>query len=264
MKAATQQERELLDYLLGALSEDQRVVLENRLFGEEGLDDELLASTDDLIHEYLQGTLGEDERRRFETHFLASPEHRDRLAWMRDLTTVLARTPATPSRPGTWPMFLLVAAAVAGIAFLLLSRRPAEMPERQAVVTPPVPTPAPPHTAVPTVAPLPKDVVRTVRLPRRPTVPADIRLASNTETVRVEVPVPDESPSYHAVIRTADGQEVWRAEDLAPESEGAPLIISVPSRILIADAYALRVEGEALRTGPTLALEYRLRVTRDR
>jgi hypothetical protein len=271
MTATRTQERKLIDYLLGAMPEGDRAELEDRLFADEALDEELLATTDDLIQEYLEGRLSEGDRRRFETHFLASPDHRDRLDWMKDLRLAIERAPEPVMAVSPWRrhgMIMLAAAAVLVVAFALSRRVPHTGGTQQAVHTP-----TPEVTAVPTTNPTPAprpdstptpskpSRVQTVRLARAVSpAPVDVALPPDAGTLRLEIAMSDESPSYDAMIRSADGRVVWRAEGLVPESAGAPLVLTVPSRVLMADAYALRVEGEVLREGQPFTLEYRLRV----
>jgi hypothetical protein len=93
-------------------------------------------------------------------------------------------------------------------------------------------------------------------------------VSEETRTLRLEVKVPDEaSPGYDAVIRSAAGQEVWRAKDLAPASYGQPLALDVPARVLVAADYRLSVTSEATREPgepkPT-PLEFSLRIVRQR
>jgi hypothetical protein len=82
------------------------------------------------------------------------------------------------------------------------------------------------------------------------------------------VAVPDDGPpGYNAVIRTADGKEVWRANDLAPASSSAPLTLNVPAHLLMAADYRLSVAGDVMREddAPSAApLEFSLRIIRAR
>lgn len=263
------EERALIDYLLGRMPEEQRAELENRLFLDEALDEALLATTDDLIDEYLRGRLKEEERRRFENYFLSSPEHRRRLEWMKGLLSVIGRRPAPSRRPARPVLPMLAAAAgLAAVAALVATRDPHRPRAAQTVMAPtPMPTTRPSNeTGQPSLAPPLRsspNPVHTVRLARGATAPVTVTLAAETRTVRLEVTVDGDSPSYDAMIRTADGREVWRAEGLVPRSAGAPLTLSVPSRLLRASAYALRVEGEVLRDGPAVTFEYPLRVIHE-
>jgi len=76
MREQQEEEVKLRQYLLGELTLEQQVLVEQRLF----LDDEysLLAQAveDDLIDDYAYHSLDARERVSFENHFLPSPEHR--------------------------------------------------------------------------------------------------------------------------------------------------------------------------------------------
>jgi hypothetical protein len=271
MSSTADIDRSLVDYLLGGLSETERVSLEARLFNDEALDERLLATTDEIIEAYLAGGLSARDRQRFETHFLAAADHRERLAFMRALQTAVDRKPepaAARKRPrsrsavGWW---LLAAAVVAAIVALL--RFHSSAPPREAEAPSPAPLPSAPSPVAPneparTAAPVAvASKIERVRLPRRTTAPVDVAVGVATRVVRMEVAVDDHSPSFDAVLRAADGREVWRREGLAPEAVGAPLVVEIPARVLVADAYSLRVEGDALRDETPPVLEYQLRVS---
>src|ERR1051325_3474947 len=74
-------------YLLGELSDDaQRQQVEQRLLTDDDFFQELEISEDELIDQYLAGTLTPAERRNFESHFLAAPERRRKLGFARALS----------------------------------------------------------------------------------------------------------------------------------------------------------------------------------
>jgi hypothetical protein len=108
--------------------------------------------------------------------------------------------------------------------------------------------------------------VRVVRLPRVPSAQAThIPVSTQTKTVRLEVPVAAVGPpSYEAVIRSADGAEVWRQDDLAPARGGEPVVVEIPADVLTGDSYQFTLEGEAVRdpsgTEKVVSLRFPLRV----
>jgi hypothetical protein len=65
-------------YLLGHLSDEEQQEIEGRLMTEDDLFEELEISKGELIEEYVSGELTENERRWFKTHYLSSPEGRQR------------------------------------------------------------------------------------------------------------------------------------------------------------------------------------------
>jgi hypothetical protein len=267
--SAMVEDRRLVDYLLGRLPEAERGEIERRLFAEDDLNDELRATLDDLIHAYLAGALPADDRARFEAEVLASPGHRQRVAFMKDVLAAVDRLPASelnlpkgaaagrPSRG--WRLAAAVAVlALAALAWLLFHPQ-APAPVRTVVQPPPPPIVQPAPSPQPSVE---TATVQRVRLPAHGAV--DIPLTEHTRTVRLEVPVP-QRPGFDAVIRTAAGAPAWRARGIPPPEPGHPLVLTVPATALGAGRYRLRVEAEALRgSAPAAAvvLEYELRVVR--
>lgn len=66
-------------FLLGELTEKDREELEQLVLLEGGLRDKLLMAEDDLIEEYLEGSLAAEEREKFLRQFLSIPHQRNKL-----------------------------------------------------------------------------------------------------------------------------------------------------------------------------------------
>ena len=259
MKGWPVEDRRLAEFLLGQLPSDEQAELEEKVFVDDDFEEQLDATADDLIHAYLQGGLSADDRAAFETHFLTLLRHRDRFAFLRDLLSAVERTAATPRAARAWPAWGLWAAAavLAAVAAVLLMRpqpqgpqQAEDLPQPPLAATPsagPSPPEAPPPS--PSARPSRNGAREIVRLARQTaTSPAEVRLASATRTVRVEVPVEKDGPAaYDAVLRDARGSQVWRAEGVSPESEEGPLLLDIPARLLASGDYQLQVEGEQLR-----------------
>src|SRR5436190_443284 len=75
MKEDLTQEKELRRYLLGELTLEEQVVIEQRLFLESEYAELAKALEDDLIDDYVRHDLPAKEQAEFETHFLTQPEH---------------------------------------------------------------------------------------------------------------------------------------------------------------------------------------------
>jgi len=274
---APEPERRLVDYLLGRLPDADRVALEERLFEDGSLDDQLVATTDELIHAYLRGELAPEDRQPFESHFLAAPDHRERLDFMRHLLAVTSRPAASPAAPrGRWWLVAAAAVLVVGAALVFTRGRDTAPPQTTAQATPTVaatPRPSSPMaTAQAAVLPghghstpigVPEHT-QLVRVPPGGATPVDVAVSERAHVVRLEVTVDDDtSPSFDASIHDADGAEVWRAEGLAPRV-GDPLLLDVPAQFLRQGAYVLRIVGEALREGAPRESVYRLSVSRGK
>jgi len=80
----TDKEREeLRRYLLGLVAESEREAVDRRLLTDSEFYEELQATEDDLVDEYLSGKLTEQERRQFELHFAIGEERQKKLQFGR-------------------------------------------------------------------------------------------------------------------------------------------------------------------------------------
>jgi hypothetical protein len=77
-------------YLLGELTEEQQVEIEDRAFSDKEYLATITEVENDLIDEYVRGELSAAERQRFESRFLASAERRKRVEFARALRTVVS------------------------------------------------------------------------------------------------------------------------------------------------------------------------------
>jgi hypothetical protein len=81
MMADPGSEKLIAQYLLGDLSEEQQIEIEDRAFQDKEYLASITAVENDLIDEYVRRELPEAERRKFESRFLASAERRKRVAF---------------------------------------------------------------------------------------------------------------------------------------------------------------------------------------
>jgi hypothetical protein len=76
MREVTDNEKILVQYLLGTLTEEQRLQVEGKFLGDDRLYERLLALEDELFYDYAQGKLSPAEREQFEKRFLTSEQYR--------------------------------------------------------------------------------------------------------------------------------------------------------------------------------------------
>jgi hypothetical protein len=76
-------------YLLGELSEEEQVRLEDLAFSDREFLQEILAVESDLIDEYARGELSDSRRRQFESRFLTSAERRQKVEFARAFAKVV-------------------------------------------------------------------------------------------------------------------------------------------------------------------------------
>src|SRR6266545_325170 len=271
VRVVAEQERELAEYLLGRLSSEEQVRLEDRYMADDEVHEDLLATADDLIHAYLGGRLSPEDRRDFEGHFLASRRRRQRFEFVRTLVTAIDREPApvqaapreTETAATRWRRWTLAAAVLlVGIGAILatvLHRRPESSVDRTLINRPPSPMPqlspeVPPQRASVRPSPTPKtpssNGVRIVRIPRGADRAVEVPLSPSTRTVRLEVDVKGDRPGYDVTLETPQGSDVWQAKGLTLSNPGEPLVVNVPADVLAARGeLVLSIEAEALR-GP--------------
>jgi len=122
---------EFRQYLLGQLSDETRDQLEERLFSDDEVFQELLATEDELIEAAIGKELTTAEADRFEKHFLITPERKEKLQFRGALQRVAKKNQlAKEPRPKpVWPNWipqvavsLIALVIVGGIIWMLLPR----------------------------------------------------------------------------------------------------------------------------------------------
>jgi hypothetical protein len=264
----------LVEYLLGDLSDDQRLEIEQQYFKDDDVYEALLAVENELTYDYAAGTLSPAERQRFEQRFLGTAEQRARVETARALLRSVR-----PARPRTAWMRPLAAAAVlvlvaAGWLAVDLARR-ANAPERAPIDVPPgtaaapgtpgpVPSaPPPPAGKAPAQRPLAIAVTLQPGLARSTDSATRIVIPPGAGVLRLQLAMPSTAVesyrSYRVSIRNAADVEVWGR---APVPPAKPLVIEVPPLALPAGDYELVLSGTtAASTSEDLA-EYYFRVVR--
>jgi hypothetical protein len=122
----------LVKYLLGTLSEEEKVQVEDRAFADPNYLGALDAAEADLIDAYVRGELPQSDRRLFEGLFLTSPQRRRKVEFARALSSAIAAEAPTlraaaPEVPSVWQSLARLVVArtfavqfAAGMATLVL------------------------------------------------------------------------------------------------------------------------------------------------
>jgi DNA-directed RNA polymerase specialized sigma24 family protein len=92
MTEAVDQHDLLIRYLLGVVSDAERRVVEERFSASDADLNVLLQSEDELIDDYVRGTLSTSDRRLFESNFLCTKKRRQRLEVVQSFVQVLDQT----------------------------------------------------------------------------------------------------------------------------------------------------------------------------
>ena len=75
-----QSENLIRKYLLGELAETDQAALEQELLIDRGKFERVWAVENELVDSYVRGEMSRADRKLFESHYLASPLHRERVA----------------------------------------------------------------------------------------------------------------------------------------------------------------------------------------
>jgi hypothetical protein len=263
-------------YVLGRSSADERDRVERAYFDDPEVLDSVCAAEDDLIDEYLSNSLVGEERDYFDAYYLATPQHRTRVAVARSL-----RTTASPSNdriePTSWATRVDVrgwsrlarvtaaAALVLLVGGVMLLLRSTSQPDTAIVTTtapspPAVTSPSSPSVgaprepeaparnkepvAPPAVAPIVALSISPINV-RGTGEPASLSIPQGTRAVRLllqgEVAEPPLARG-RVIIRTVPGREVWRGTT-SPRSTPASSLarVDVPAERLPPDDYIVEL-----------------------
>jgi hypothetical protein len=215
---------QLTRYLLGELTPDEEVDLDERLLADDATWAALRQAEDDLVDAYVLGRLGGARRARAAACIAASPRLGDRVAFSRSLHAIAARPAARSSwsaRAAGWLTTRSgrLALVGVGVAALLLA------------IVWPRGEPAPPTIVASLVLEPP---TRSARVPTL-AIPA-------TGAVELTVVLDPEElcPAYRLRVVGVRGV-VWSREEARGRGDAVSAV--VPTRVLPAGAYALEVIG---------------------
>jgi hypothetical protein len=253
-------------YLLGNLTEEEQVQVEDRAFADADYLSALEATEADLIDAYVRGELSPSDRRSFELRFLTSPERRRKVEFARALTTIASESrtqgPQDAGRPsfsrafwewsqmvqfasgfaaliciagGAWLVYEN-AAARSRVAALEAERRDFEMREQSLrqqlseeqgrAAALAAQNQEPPE---PTRAPLVASLVLVPGVSRAQTPVERLVLSPSVQVARLEIQLEarDDYPRFRAELRARGGEEVLSRGNLVRRKSGPGFAVSV-------------------------------------
>jgi hypothetical protein len=226
-------------YLLGQTSEAERETLEERLIADDDTYEELLIVEDELTDDYLRGQLSQIERTNFETHFLLSPAHQEKLRFAKVVrenvaahsqsTRVIEPTPkpwffgflSFQNRALSYALKMVLVLLVAGVAYNAWRNSPGPLSTETFTLTP--------------------GVVRSGGSENT------VRIAAKTDAVRLELLLADDTPyqSYNAVLESVDGRTITSGPAVLGQSVSGRRVVTVelPSRLLPPGEYRMKLNA---------------------
>ena len=254
-------------FLLGQLDENEREELEQLVLSESDTREKLLMAEDDLIEEYLEGSLAGEERDQFLRQFLSIPHQRDKLRVAKSLRrlvraeTVEAQTPANKPLPVSnvrvFPVrrkfllyapiaAILVVAVTAGAIWYASYRRSVERErQRQAIENELV------HLNAPNTQNPPADQISTLIVPA--VLPRSVA-ASSTSTLQRPIlelwlpPGPKQTDRYNARLQRVGSEDKFQIPNLQLQnlSGGKAVRLRIFTRHLTPGTYRVQLNGLSL------------------
>jgi hypothetical protein len=255
-----------VQYLLGNLTDEEQVQVEDRAFTDGDYLSALEDAEADLVDAYVRGELSDSDRRSFELRFLASPERRRKVEFARALATITSEADIRESqvaertsvRRAFWgwsPVFQFAAGlaalvCVAGGAWLVSEnaasrsrvatleaerrgfetreqRLRQQLGEEQARAAALAAQNRPPADA--DRAPLIASLVLVPGLPRAQTQVARLALSPSAQIARIEIQLEprDDYPRFRAELRTKSGEEVLSRSNLERRKSGPGFVVAI-------------------------------------
>jgi hypothetical protein len=256
MERETQNEKRLVQYLLGQMSQEEETRIEEQYLSDPDFHDELRATERDLIDRYVYGEFPNPEQ--FEKSFMASPTRRRKV----EFAMALKQAAVAKRQELSWRdqiarlvlqrqrVWIPVAAAlviVVGGSLLLMNRPQPTVPSPIVEQEPPTPPVVQPEPTLPTPP------VRVVAFVLTPSL---VRSTDETQTLTIEkgtdvsLELPMETvdyASYRVVLRTVEGKEIWNQDRLTAQRtvSGQTVIVRLPSSRFTNEDYIVRLAGVA-------------------
>jgi hypothetical protein len=261
----------LRSYLLGELDPEPQQQLEQRLLADDEYFEALLMAEDELIDQYLGGSLNSIEQKRFASIFLSTPERYQKLNFARALRKYIelnepARVPDSKAKeeaPAFWKRFFnsfprhpalsfslatALLLLVVGVTWIALKNRGrssnpgGENPNTVLAVT------------------LTPGATRGDGAIERVVIPAGV------ETIRLQLNLPAaEYESYSAVVKVVGGREIYAEDNLKAErsAEGLMVRVHIPAAKLKSEDYQLNLTGLEANRQPETVGRYDFRVLKN-
>jgi len=263
MKEEILTDTSLRQYLLGKVDDEERQRIEKLFITDSQGRDRVLAAEQDLVEDYLEGSLTTADKEIFLAHYARTPEQQRKLRINKSIKDwAVAEAQGTPASSSIWsrfiapfrlkPAFVVPIAVVVllaiVIAFVWLNRTMEQRAIQQEVAQ--LNTPA-------SLSQNPPEMV-SLRL-----TPVTVRggegqnqLTKRPDTLLIELQLPtiqrERYATYHAVVHRVEGKQPIVTADVEAENSNR-LRLRLPARILTRGSYRIQLNGIAAdgSTGPT-------------
>jgi hypothetical protein len=261
MKDSEQEQLLIRKYLLGELGEEQQEQLERRVITNPDYKEEVLITEEELLEDFVNGTLPSQERALFLKKYSSSPAQLRKVQVARALSKYAGIHPITPQsgpsetsgtksllkffykrhRFSHFSLATLVLLLVAGgclLAYWWISRDERVNYARLIQLNGPESQVLQPDEIGVVSVTLPPLLLRGTGETKIVTI------TKQTDTVQVRLAAPSEGAQrFQATLKDRAGAEVFKLEDLQPRSLGQlpVLVLQIPAKMLRAQEYQLEI-----------------------
>ena len=242
----------LREFLLGKVNDEERGRIEDLFLTDPQAKERVLGVEQDLIEDYLEGTLTTADKERFVARYAQTPEQRRRLRITQSIKDWALAEAASSGKTSGWssfrarfgfrPAFFIPIAATAMIVIVVgalwLSRRSEHSAIEQELAQ--LNSPSNPRTGQ-VLAELSPVTVRS----------GESQAALNTRSAEngfVELRLlwiqKERYPRYQVTIRRVGENQSFTVRNLQPESDGKAIRLKLPVRILTRGTYQINLSAD--------------------
>jgi hypothetical protein len=238
MEPLTDERNRIRNYLLGVPEPDGGEELETRLLSDSDFLQQFSLVKDELMENYVSGTLSKDETTRFEEHFLSTPRRVLQVEVVKSL--VNGRPVPVSNWSRYWPIAAVITVALLGGVFYLISKRTTLKGQQEQLSVVLAQLNDPRTVSSPTVSITLKQVY--VRGPEERRVVAND--PNGIILVQLEI-LGDTHENFRASLQTGEGVELGVVQNLKPETEGSVRVLKVklPAAQLPSGSYQIKLDG---------------------
>ncbi len=296
MRLIRRSDQTLRLFVLGDLREPSRLDVEERLVTDPDFFEALGMTEDDLTEEYVEGTLSAGDTERFERNYLTTRHRRQDLVFFRQLKAYAVARRGTGRLADRLRIHHLIrfhplwSSVAAGVFILLVGGNLAllvgnyrlqgqfdhvrveqgregelrlQLQRQVAALTSQADTLQARLESQQGTGSLPTFGLTAGRLRGAGSSPAGLSISSNAQHVRLQLQLPgDDSSPYRAVLYDEGGDVIWSQSKLKAESISgrSAVVVLVPSAVLSAGEYQLKLSAAAARGDLEVAATYSFKV----
>ena len=261
----------LREFLLGKVSDEERTRIEGLFLTDSQAKERILAVEQDLMEDYLEGTLTTDDRDRFVSRYAQTEEQRRRLRitksikdWAIAEAASVQNVPARSSarnrlldrfrlRPAFIIPIAVMAMIVIVIAAIWLSRRAQHSAIEQELAQ--LNAPSNVREGAVSKELLPVTVRGTESQNQLNASPSEKEVVLRLLWIKKE-----RYSSYQATIHRIDDSQSFRVPNLQPEDDGTAVRLKLPSHFLTRGTYQINLSGITADGSASSAEEYQFTV----